>query len=265
MRRWEEHLKGMVVPSTLFEEFGFHYIGPIDGHDLGQLVTATLRDCADRKGPQLLHVITRKGKGYEPAEADPVEYHAVSPFDPPRSACIKKPGASPATPRSSATGCATWPRATRACSRITPAMREGSGLVRYSQRVPRPLLRCRHRRAAQRDARGRHGLRGHEAGGGDLLHLPAARLRPADPRRRAAEPRRAVRDRSRRAGRAGRRDPRRQLRPQLPALHPQHGGDGAVRRGRVPADALHRVRAPGSRGGALPARQPAPAWRPGPR
>src|SRR5690606_36545899 len=81
VRRWEEHWKGMFVPSTLFEEMGFHYTGPIDGHDMDALV-ASLRTLKGLKGPQLLHVITTKGKGYERAEGDQIGYHAVSPFDP---------------------------------------------------------------------------------------------------------------------------------------------------------------------------------------
>src|SRR4051812_13337863 len=80
-KRWEEHLKGMFVPSTLFEEFNFHYFGPIDGHDLPQLLH-TLKTLKELKGPQLLHVITTKGKGYALAEAEQIEYHAVGPFDP---------------------------------------------------------------------------------------------------------------------------------------------------------------------------------------
>ncbi|HEY5807142.1 MAG TPA: 1-deoxy-D-xylulose-5-phosphate synthase N-terminal domain-containing protein, partial [Povalibacter sp.] len=79
-RRSEEHMKGMVLPGTIFEEMGFNYIGPIDGHDVGALV-ATLRNLRDMRGPQFLHVITRKGKGYAPAEADPIKWHGPGPFD----------------------------------------------------------------------------------------------------------------------------------------------------------------------------------------
>ena len=114
-KRWEEHMKGMVLPGTLFEEFGFNYIGPIDGHDLDTL-TKTLANVRELKGPQLLHVITRKGHGYARAEEDP---------DPlPRRAEVRSGGGhrrqaarrSRRTRRSSATGCATSPRATRAWS-----------------------------------------------------------------------------------------------------------------------------------------------------
>ena len=80
-KRWEEHVKGMIMPSTLFEEMGFNYYGPIDGHDLPTLVR-TLRNLRGQKGARFLHVVTRKGKGYEPAEGDPCVYHGVTPFDP---------------------------------------------------------------------------------------------------------------------------------------------------------------------------------------
>ena len=90
-KRWEEHAKGMFVPSTLFEEFGFHYTGPIDGHDVPLLI-ATIRTLKELKGPQLLHVVTTKGKGYEPAEREQIEYHAVGPFDPIKGIIKKAPG-----------------------------------------------------------------------------------------------------------------------------------------------------------------------------
>src|SRR5262249_58458833 len=80
-RRWEEHMKGMVLPGTLFEEFGFNYIGPIDGHDIDTLVK-TLSNVKELGGPQLLHVMTRKGHGYARAEEDPILYHGVTKFDP---------------------------------------------------------------------------------------------------------------------------------------------------------------------------------------
>ena len=81
MSRWEEHAKGMFVPNTLFEELGFHHLGPIDGHDVGQLVEK-LEVAKEIKGPKLLHIITKKGKGYKPAEDDPIKYHAVGTFNP---------------------------------------------------------------------------------------------------------------------------------------------------------------------------------------
>lgn len=135
MRRWEEHWKGMFVPSTLFEEMGFHYTGPIDGHDLPSLV-ATLKTLKGLKGPQLLHVITTKGKGFELAEGDQIEYHAVGPFDP-SVGVVKKTG--PAKPTYTQVF-SDWLCDMAACNEkllgITPAMREGSGLVRFSQEYP---------------------------------------------------------------------------------------------------------------------------------
>ncbi|MEO6137735.1 MAG: 1-deoxy-D-xylulose-5-phosphate synthase [Luteimonas sp.] len=135
VRRWEEHWKGMFVPSTLFEEMGFHYTGPIDGHDVNALV-ATLRTLKTLKGPQLLHVITTKGKGYDLAEGDQIGYHAVSPFDPVHGV-VSKPGAKKPT-YTEVFGdwlCDMAARDPKLLA-ITPAMREGSGLVRFSKEYP---------------------------------------------------------------------------------------------------------------------------------
>ncbi len=135
VKRWEEHLKGMFVPSTLFEELGFHYSGPIDGHDLGQLVHA-LRTVKSLKGPQLLHVITTKGKGYERAEADQIEYHAVAPFDP-SVGVVKKAGpAKPTYTQVFGDWLCDMAAADPRLLGITPAMREGSGLVRFAREYP---------------------------------------------------------------------------------------------------------------------------------
>ena len=134
-RRAEEHVKGLVVPGTLFEEFGFNYIGPIDGHHLPTLL-ATLRNIRELSGPQFLHIITKKGKGYEPAEADPVKYHGVSPFDPTLgivpSAKVAKPTYSDVFGEWICDMAAHDPRLVA----ITPAMREGSGLVRFEREHP---------------------------------------------------------------------------------------------------------------------------------
>ena len=135
VRRWEEHWKGMFVPSTLFEEMGFHYTGPIDGHDLPALLGA-LKTLKGLKGPQLLHVITTKGKGYELAEGDQIGYHAVGPFDPTvgvvGKAGAKKPTYTDVFGDWLCDAAAAQPRLLA----ITPAMREGSGLVRYSKEYP---------------------------------------------------------------------------------------------------------------------------------
>ena len=133
-RRAEEHVKGMVTPSTLFEEFGFNYIGPIDGHDLDALIP-TLANIRKLKGPQFLHVITRKGQGYKLAEDDPIAYHGPGKFDP--SIGIKPSTGGKAT-YSQVFGdwlCDMAAREPRLVA-ITPAMREGSGMVRYSELYP---------------------------------------------------------------------------------------------------------------------------------
>jgi 1-deoxy-D-xylulose-5-phosphate synthase len=135
VKRWEEHAKGMFVPSTLFEEFGFHYTGPIDGHDVPLLVS-TLRTLKGLKGPQFLHVVTKKGKGYAPAEREQIEYHAVGPFDP-ESGVVKKAGASkPTYTEIFGDWLCDMAAADGRLYGITPAMREGSGLVRFSKEYP---------------------------------------------------------------------------------------------------------------------------------
>lgn len=134
VKRWEEHWKGMLVPSTLFEEMGFHYSGPIDGHDLHALVSA-LRTMKDLKGPQLLHVITTKGKGFELAEGDQIEYHAVSPFDP-NVGVIKTGPTKPTYTQVFSDWLCDMAASDDKLMGITPAMREGSGLVQFSQDYP---------------------------------------------------------------------------------------------------------------------------------
>jgi 1-deoxy-D-xylulose-5-phosphate synthase len=133
-RRAEEHVKGMVTPSTLFEEFGFNYIGPIDGHDLDALIP-TLANIKKLEGPQFLHVITRKGQGYKLAEEDPIAYHGPGKFNPAEG--LQKSAAGKPT-FSQVFGqwlCEMAERDPRLVA-ITPAMREGSGLVEYSERFP---------------------------------------------------------------------------------------------------------------------------------
>ena len=135
-RRAEEHVKGLIVPGTLFEEFGFNYIGPIDGHDLSALLSM-LRNLRALRGPQLLHIITRKGKGYAPAEADPVKYHGVAaPFDP--DVGIESGKASSGPTYSQVFGewlCDMAARDERLVG-ITPAMREGSKMERFAHEYP---------------------------------------------------------------------------------------------------------------------------------
>jgi len=133
-RALEEHMKGMVLPGTLFEEFGFNYIGPIDGHDLETLV-GTLANVRDLSGPQFLHVITKKGYGYPKAEEDPILYHGVSKFDPAVGIAVK-PAAKPTYTQVFGDWLCDMAAADPRVVGITPAMREGSGLVRFSQEHP---------------------------------------------------------------------------------------------------------------------------------
>ncbi len=135
VRRWEEHWKGMFVPSTLFEQMGFHYTGPIDGHDVKALVGA-LKMLKKLKGPQLLHVITTKGKGYELAEGDQIGYHAVSPFDPEKGVVSKSEVKKPTYTDVFGDWLCDMAASDDTLLGITPAMREGSGLVRFSQEYP---------------------------------------------------------------------------------------------------------------------------------
>ena len=134
-KRIEEHAKGMIVPATLFEQFGFNYIGPIDGHDLDSLIP-TLENIKQLKGPQFLHVVTKKGQGYKLAEADPVAYHGPGKFDP--SIGLQKPKVAPKTTFTQVFG--QWlcdmAAADKRLVGITPAMREGSGMVEFEQKFP---------------------------------------------------------------------------------------------------------------------------------
>jgi 1-deoxy-D-xylulose-5-phosphate synthase len=135
-RRFEEHAKGMVVPGTIFEEFGFNYVGPIDGHDLDSLIP-TLENLRDLRGAQFLHVVTKKGFGYKLAEADPVNYHGPSKFDP--AVGIVKPATPAKTSFTQVFG--QWlcdmAAADERLVGITPAMREGSGMVEFEKRFPK--------------------------------------------------------------------------------------------------------------------------------
>ncbi|WP_347247143.1 1-deoxy-D-xylulose-5-phosphate synthase [Thermomonas sp.] len=135
VKRWEEHWKGMFVPSTLFEQMGFHYTGPIDGHDTAALLD-TLKTLKGLKGPQLLHIITTKGKGYDLAEGDQIGYHAVAPFDPSVGVIGKAGAKKPTYTDVFGDWLCDMAAADPKLLGITPAMREGSGLVRFSQEYP---------------------------------------------------------------------------------------------------------------------------------
>ncbi len=134
-RRSEEHVKGMILPGTVFEELGLNYIGPIDGHDMNALV-ATLENMRDLKGPQLLHVVTRKGKGYAPAEADPIKWHGPGPFDPASATIFKEKSSGPTYSQIFGQWlCDIAARDPRIIA-VTPAMREGSGMVEFEKQFP---------------------------------------------------------------------------------------------------------------------------------
>ena len=134
-RKVEEYAKGMISPGTLFEEFGFHYYGPIDGHDLDALIP-TLQNLKKLKGPQFLHVITKKGQGYKLAEADPILYHGVSKFDHTAGIQTGKGGGKLTYTQVFGDWLCDMAKADPRVVGITPAMREGSGLVRFAQEFP---------------------------------------------------------------------------------------------------------------------------------
>ncbi|CAN5442274.1 1-deoxy-D-xylulose-5-phosphate synthase [soil metagenome] len=135
-KRFEEHAKGMVVPGTIFEEFGFNYVGPIDGHDLDSLIP-TLENLRDLKGPQFLHVVTKKGYGYKLAEADPVAYHGQGKFDPAKG-LVKSSGAAKVSfTQVFGDWLCDMAAADERLVGITPAMREGSGMVEFERRFPK--------------------------------------------------------------------------------------------------------------------------------
>ena len=133
-RRAEEHMKGMVTPSTLFEEFGFNYIGPIDGHDLDALIP-TLANIRKLKGPQFLHIVTRKGQGYKLAEDDPIAYHGPGKFNP-AEGLKKSAGGKPSYSQIFGDWLCDMAALDPRLVAITPAMREGSGMVKYSEQYP---------------------------------------------------------------------------------------------------------------------------------
>jgi 1-deoxy-D-xylulose-5-phosphate synthase len=135
-RRAEEHVKGLIVPGTLFEELGFNYVGPIDGHDL-KVLLSTLRNMQALEGPQLLHIVTKKGKGYAPAEADPIKYHGIgAPFDPKVGIRSAKSGAGPTYSQVFGDWLCDMARLDERLVAITPAMREGSKMEKFETEFP---------------------------------------------------------------------------------------------------------------------------------
>ena len=143
-RRSEEHMKGMVLPGTMFEEMGLNYIGPIDGHDLKSLVT-TLRNLRDLTGPQFLHIVTRKGKGYPPAEADPIKWHGPGPFDPVTGTIFKEKAAGPSYSQVFGKWLCDMAALDQRVVAITPAMREAKRSNRCAGRSRR-RRRCAQKR-----------------------------------------------------------------------------------------------------------------------
>ena len=134
-RKVEEHAKGMLVPGTLFEELGWNYVGPIDGHDLPTLL-ATLRNMRDLDGPQFLHVVTKKGKGFAPAEADPIGYHAITKLEPVTPSAVPRKPSGPKYSNVFGQWLCDMAAADQRLVGITPAMKEGSDLVAFAERFP---------------------------------------------------------------------------------------------------------------------------------
>ncbi|SPY76611.1 1-deoxy-D-xylulose-5-phosphate synthase [Providencia rustigianii] len=135
LKKTEEHIKGMVVPGTMFEELGFNYIGPVDGHDVVALIQ-TLKNMRDLKGPQFLHIMTKKGRGYEPAEKDPISWHAVPKFDPATFTLPKSKDTRPTFSKIFGDWLCEEAKNDDKLIAVTPAMREGSGMVRFSKEYP---------------------------------------------------------------------------------------------------------------------------------
>ena len=160
-RRAEEYARGILTGGTLFEELGFYYVGPIDGHNLDHLlpVLRNVRD-AEGAGPILVHAITQKGKGYAPAEQSADKYHGVSKFNVVTGEQAKAPPGPPSYTRVFADALIAEAEADAAIVAITAAMPSGTGLDRFAKRFPDAHLRCRHRRAARGDVRGGDGDRG---------------------------------------------------------------------------------------------------------
>ncbi|MCK5663115.1 MAG: 1-deoxy-D-xylulose-5-phosphate synthase, partial [Thiotrichaceae bacterium] len=135
-KRTEEHMKGMIIPGTLFEELGFNYIGPIDGHDL-PILLKTLKNMTALEGPQFLHIITKKGKGFSSAEEDPCNYHGVTPFNPKTGEMVAKLAGPPSYTKIFSNWLCDMAAEDERLIGITPAMREGSGLVKFSEKYPK--------------------------------------------------------------------------------------------------------------------------------
>ena len=252
----EEYTRTYWTGGTLFEEMGFYYVGPIDGHDL-RLLLSVLRNVRDAKsGPILIHVVTRKGKGYPPAEASDDKYHGVNKFNVVTGAQVKAKSNAPSYTKVFGQSLIEAARKDDKIVAITAAMPSGTGLDLFAEEFPERTFDVGIAEQHARDVRRRAGGGGLQAVRGDLLHLPAARLRPGGARRGDPAPARALRHRPRRAGGGRRPDARRRLRRGLPRLPAGLRADGGRRRGRAQAHGGHRR---GHRrppvGAALPARR----------
>ena len=262
-RRAEEYARGMLTGGTLFEELGFYYVGPIDGHNLDHLlpVLRNVRE-AEETGPILVHAITQKGKGYAPAEASADKLHAVSKFNVITGEQAKAPPGPPAYTKVFAEALIAEAERDPTIVAITAAMPSGTGLDRFGKRFPdRSFDVGIAEQHAVTFAAG-HGDRGDEAVLRHLLDVPAARLRPGGARRGDPGPAGAVRAGPGGAGGCRRGDACGQLRPGVSRMPAGVRADGAVRRGGTGACGGDRGgdRRPAERA-ALSARRGARAWR----